>query len=122
MAWLVNDQGIAPDSSLLACFPGDVPWFPENIVACLRALLEKDQSQLALVDTEGQLQPLFSTWRLSLLPVLEQAINEGLHGPKLVLPRIKHSILKINRNHAGDFLNINTPEDLRFAQKLNRQT
>jgi molybdopterin-guanine dinucleotide biosynthesis protein A len=55
-----------------------------------------------------------------MLPLLQQALEEGLYGPKLVLPRIRHALLKISPASAGEFLNINTVDELKLAQKLAR--
>lgn len=121
MDWLVSEQGITANNGLLACFPGDVPWFPENIVAQLKSRLIEEQSGVALVEADGQLQPLFSVWRLTLLPQLRQALAEGLYGPRLLLPRLSHSIVKITSSSEGEFLNINTVNELKLAQKLSKQ-
>lgn len=121
MGWLIDEQAIAPVSGLLACFPGDVPWFPADLVDRLLERMLQEQADLVLVEADGQLQPLFSLWRLSLLPQLQQALDEGLYGPKLVLPRIEHALLKLQAASEKEFLNINTVELLELAQKLSRE-
>ena len=97
--------------TLLACFPADVPVFPNDIVARLIELLNQSGADLSLVQTGAQLQPLFSVWKLSSLPQLEKAVDEGLAGPKLVLPRL-HSVTLETEAQGAEFMNINSPEDL----------
>lgn len=120
MGWLTEEVGLARESGLLACFPGDVPWFPNDLVKRLSQRMRQERVDAVLVETDGQLQPLFSLWRLSVFSLLQQALEEGLYGPKLVLPRIRHALLKISPASAGEFLNINTVDELKLAQKLAR--
>lgn len=121
MTWLIDKQGISETSGLLACFPADVPWFPADLVDRLQERMEQEHADLVLVEADGQLQPLFSLWRLSLLPRLQQAVDEGLFGPKLVLPRIDHALLKVQAANEKEFLNINTVDVLELARKLSSE-
>jgi molybdopterin-guanine dinucleotide biosynthesis protein A len=101
---------------LLACFPADVPWFPADIVARLIDQMHREGSDVAVVQQGEQLQPLFSVWKLSLRTELEQAVSEGMFGPKLVLPRLHTSVLQVGSNQQ-EFFNINTLDDLTKAQQ-----
>jgi len=104
--------------SHLACFAGDVPCFPTGIVNTLATALDTSNAVLALSQNNGQIQPLFSLWSLSTLHVIVTAIDEGLYGPKLVLPRIAHITVDFSRGSAGDFANINNASDWRNQEKL----
>lgn len=98
--------------SHIACFPGDVPWFPGNVVHRLAFALGEAGAELALCKTGEQLQPLFSLWSLSTLPLLEEAIDTGLFGPKLILSRLETVEVQFGNESQLDFKNINTPSDL----------
>lgn len=98
--------------SHLACFPGDVPWFPGDIVSRLAFTLAEAGAELALCKTGAQLQPLFSLWSLSTLPILEDAIAAGLFGPKLILGKLDTVEVQFGNESDLDFRNINTPADL----------
>ena len=107
-------------SKLLACFPVDGPSYPERLVEILASTLLDSNLDAAVVECEGQIQPLFSVWRTSCLPVLEAAISNGFIGPKMVLPLIQHKVVNIDpgeRNGIPYFTNINTIEDLETVQK-----
>lgn len=106
---------------LLACFPADVPWFPTDLVAGLVAKLRSTESEVVMAQEGEQLQPLFSVWSLAVLPRLEQAVKEGLYGPKLVMPQLRVCTVEFPR-HKGHFHNINTPEDLVIAKQWLSET
>lgn len=111
MRWL-DEPGRRGRYSHIACFPGDVPWFPGNVVNRLALALVEAGADLALCKTGGQLQPLFSLWSLSTLPILEDAIAKGLCGPKLILTKLETVEVQFGNNSQLDFKNINTPSDL----------
>lgn len=117
MAWLEANR-TEQRYSHLACFAGDVPCFPPGIVNTLATSLNTSNAVLALSQNNGQIQPLFSLWSLCTLPVIATAINEGLYGPKLVLPRIEHITIDFNDASASDFANINTESDWRNQEEL----
>ncbi len=117
MLWLTeNDEVQSQD--FIACFPADVPRFPTDAVKVLVQSTDVSGSDAAVYEADGQIQPLFSIWRFSLLGVLSKLLKSGAKGPRLVLPSINHSIVKINTVHSLEFLNINSPEELAFAQNL----
>jgi molybdopterin-guanine dinucleotide biosynthesis protein A len=96
----------------LACFAADVPRFPETLVSTLAAQLEQSAAQLAVCVCDDQIQPLFSLWSLECQPVIADAIADGLYGPKLVLPGLSSVEVTIERQHAADFYNVNSEENL----------
>lgn len=106
----------ATENDLLACFPADVPWFPDDLAVKLIAKLRSTGSEVVMAEQGDQLQPLFSVWSLSVLPVLDKAISSGLYGPKLVLPQLRYATVRFP-SQQGHFYNINTPEDLRTANQ-----
>lgn len=96
----------------LACFAADVPRFPETLVSMLAVRLEQSAAQVAVCVCDGQIQPLFSLWSLDSQATIADAIADGLYGPKLVLPRLSSVEVAINRQHAADFYNVNSEENL----------
>lgn len=112
------------NAELLACFPADVPHFPGNIVQLLEQELNESETDIVLASHDQQVQPLFSIWRVSLLSELMDAVAEGLYGPKMVLPKLRHRIVDVtdvaieSDSPLPFFTNINTPADLEAAQKL----
>ena len=112
-----------PQAGYLACFPADVPWFPPTLVQDLHARIEQSGSAMAWSKSDGQIQPLFSLWSIALREALSHALDEGLYGPKLVIPTLASVCLEYSAQPPGCFFNINTPDDLETAHGLikNRQ-
>lgn len=117
MRWL-SLQAPAGQYSHLACFAGDVPFFPAELISRLGQALVQESVQLAVSKSLGQVQPLFSLWSVELLATLQQAIAERLFGPKLVMSRIPHALVTFPAATAHEFSNINTPEDLAALERL----
>jgi len=125
MQWF-HDCGVNAD--YLACFPADVPAFPSDIAKQLRTSLEQlaDSTQdkasisntVAWCQTGQQVQPLFSLWPFAVLNSLKQAVNEGIHGPRLFFRDNPDVVLLLPAPQPPQFLNINTPEQLIEAKQL----
>ena len=117
MHWMLS-RGVKPDSAYLACFPADVPWFPHSLVEKLKQELEDKDKQVAWSECAGQVQPLFSLWSLKTLPIVEQAIENGLFGPKPIMSTVENVLVKFEKTDRRHFLNINTKEALQIAKSF----
>jgi molybdopterin-guanine dinucleotide biosynthesis protein A len=102
----------------LACFPGDVPEFPHDVVSQLAQELNKKSAAIATIYHRGQLQPLFSLWHLDLIRQIEEAVAAGLTGPKLLFGPLKAVVVNCDDSSPGAFCNINSAEDLNAAALL----
>ena len=107
-----------PNTAALACFPVDVPWFPQDIVAQMTAALNSESTQVAWLCTAGQWQPLFSLWSLALEETLSAALRDDLYSPMALIRSVPNSLLSIPICEPGDFENLNTPADYARAQGL----
>lgn len=105
-----------PSARAVACFPADVPWFANDIVARMAHALDADSTQVAWLCTGGQLQPLFSLWPLALENVLVAALGKGTYSPMALIRSLPNSLLSIAQSKTGEFENLNTPADLARAQ------
>jgi molybdenum cofactor guanylyltransferase len=114
MRWFQCSSGITH----LACFPGDVPLFPDNIVQNLAVEMDRHTSAVAYACHEGQIQPLFSLWHLSLADPIDQALAAGLSGPKQLFESIDAIAVQFTTKTPGAFWNINSAEDLETAKGL----
>ena len=117
MYWMIS-AGKSPDSTYLACFPADVPWFPDTLIKQLTRALETQCKRVAWSEGRGQVQPLFSLWSLETLPVIEQAVTNGQFGPKLIMPLIDNVLVKFKNTDHRHFLNINTKKSLQIAESF----
>jgi molybdopterin-guanine dinucleotide biosynthesis protein A len=117
MHWFQNtqtDKGVR----YLACFPGDVPEFPEDVVSQLKLELYKKSAAVSYIYHRDQIQPLFSLWRLDLIGKIEEAVADGLFGPKLLFGSLNAVAVNCDDNSPGAFCNINSAEDLNAAALL----
>ena len=119
MDWVVDQQARNRPLPLLACFPVDVPIFPDNVVAQLKHALSIQSRQVAVACQAGQLQPLFSLWHCTSAATIKKALGAGVFGPKPLLPELDSVVVDIACSSAFDFTNLNTQQDmLALAGKL----
>jgi len=102
----------------VACFPGDVPYFPGNLVKTLRKEIIYKNALISWVKTNNQLQPLFSLWSLQLLENLRIALANGAYSPKRYIQSQSNALIHLQDNPEKYFFNINTPEDLEYAARF----
>ena len=102
----------------LACFPGDAPEFPKDVVYQLGLELDKKSAAAAYIFHRDQIQPLFSVWRLDIIQKIEDAVADGLFGPKLLFGSLNAVAVNYEDNSPGAFSNINSREDLTAAALL----
>lgn len=117
MAWVSTRYAQAGAMPYLACFPADVPFFPESLVAQLLHGLKADDSQVAVACEKGQLQPLFSVWDIASHSTLNQAIAAGIHGPKPLLPELASVVINVAAESEFDFANLNTQQALQTLEQ-----
>ena len=117
MRWFQStqaDKGIR----YLACFPCDVPEFPQDVVEQLAQQLHTESASVAYIHHRNQIQPLFSLWHLGLIRQIEEAISAGVAGPKLLFDTLEAVPVICEDKAPGAFYNINSPEDLDAATQL----
>jgi molybdopterin-guanine dinucleotide biosynthesis protein A len=117
MRWYQSEQA-KTGISHLACFPADVPKFPQDIVNQLASELNKTSALITYIYHKDQIQPLFSLWHLGLVEQIQEAVAAGLYGPKLLLGDLKAVAVNCTDNSLGTFCNINSTEDLDSASLL----
>ncbi|MDT8428595.1 MAG: NTP transferase domain-containing protein [Pseudomonadales bacterium] len=103
---------------LLACFPGDTPWFPGNIVVLMQEAIRSNNTEIAWLQTDGQTQPLFSLWSPTLEQPLLEALQAGEFSPRRFIETRKHSLVVLQGLPPHQFYNINDRESLRLAGSL----
>ena len=117
MRWMIA-EGADVNRNYLACFPADVPWFPDTLIHDLAHAINGSDFKVAWSEYNGQVEPLFSLWSLESLPRIEQAIDRGLFGPKLLMPELANVLVSFQPSDYGYFLNINSEDALRTAQEM----
>lgn len=107
----------SPESRFIACFPGDVPWFPDDVVELLAGDMASD-TEITWLSTAGQLQPLFSLWSVDLRPAVREALAAGLYSPMQFIRSRNNRLLTLDNNPPGYFDNLNSPADLERARAM----
>ena len=119
MVWIEANL-IDPPQKLL-CLPGDVPIFPSTLIHRLLDEFNYSTDEVAWIECDGQVQPLFSIWSLASKNALKTAIANGIYGPKLAMPMLKNKLVSIERTSPLDFQNINDQDSLNYAQETINQ-
>ncbi len=109
-----NESG----STHIACFPGDVPWFGSDLVPRLKDGVAVTDSLIGWLQTGSQWQPLFSLWDLRLEQRLSDALQLGLYSPMQFIRSQANVLVPESSVRQGDYLNINTLEDLELASSI----
>ena len=99
----------------------DTPFFPENLFSNFEDYIEKYDIVMACTeDKEGNVErhPTFCMWSIELRENLELSLRDGLR--KIVSWTDKFNVknMKFKIERFDPFFNINTEEDLQFAEKL----
>lgn len=96
----------------------DTPFFPDDLVARLRAATEGEGVPLACAKTGDRTHPVFGLWPVSLADDLRAAMADGLR--KVDRWTAKHGCAEalFDAVPFDPFFNVNTPEDLARAEGL----
>ena len=108
----------------LATFPCDTPFFPLTLVSRLLDAAQKNNAVAACAINQENVNPLCSIWSLDVLPDLISFLEEGNRKVMQFLDLLDH--VKVNfepqpLKNIEPFYNINTPEQLEKAQRMNSQ-
>ncbi len=106
------ERGLAHASgALVATVPCDSPFLPADLVARLRAALERGNAELAVAKTGAQAHPVFCLLRRSLHGSLCDFLARGER--KIDRWYAAHRAVEVAFDDEADaFRNINTPEEL----------
>ena len=102
----------AASHPLVVTVPCDSPFLPADLVARLRAALERQQADLAVARTGAQPHPVFALCRCTLLAHLEAYLQAGGRKIDRWYATLKVAEVQFD-DEAEAFSNINTPEELR---------
>ncbi len=96
--------------------PCDSPFLPEDLVARLRAALDRERAQLAVAKTFDQPHPVFALVRRDLLANLAAFLERG--GRKIDAWYAALAVVEVGfDDEANAFRNINTADELSAAAK-----
>ena len=95
---------------LIVTAPCDSPFLPLDLVAQLKAALEKNNADLAVAKTGDQPHPVFSLCRKSVLTSLTAFLESG--GRKIDAWYVQLKVVEVQFADEAAFRNINTREEL----------
>jgi len=102
----------------LLCLPGDVPFFPKQLISRLITEMASDPCDVVLATSNGQIQPLFSLWSVTAQEKIYDGVKRGFRGPLQVMNHLNNKVISIDSESQLEFLNINKETDLIFAKEL----
>lgn len=112
-----------PTARYVASVSADAPFLPADLVAKLRAALEKRPRSIALAQSAGELHPVIGLWPVALADDLEQELRQGVR--KVLRWTDKHGTVPVDfplidagGQYIDPFFNANTPEELDEARRL----
>ena len=102
--------------------PCDAPFLPRDLAARLKQQAVIAGGEGCVARYQAELQPTFSIWNRSLLPVLESAVVEqGMSGFKQFLNSYPLAVLDWDTTDISPFCNINDPDSLAEVNRLLQQ-
>ena len=107
------------ESSWIASFPCDTPFFPESIIKSFIEESEKKDSLILCASSHGRKHNIFGLWSLDLYDKLkDDLINKKIRKVQDWTEKNKIKNLEFKFKDYDPFFNINTKEDLERAKQL----
>ena len=108
----------AKESSWLATFATDAPFFPEDLVARLATAVGDQGADMACAASGGRAHPVFGLWPVALRSELRRALTkEDVRKIDLWTARYRVAVVDWPSEPTDPFLNVNRPEDLAHAER-----
>ena len=107
-----------PDCELIATFPADAPFFPDNLVKEMHNNLQTQGADIACARSNNRNHPVFAIWPTRLAGDLRQAIMyKNIRKIEQWTSQYKVAHVEWSAVPIDPFFNINLPEDLKKAEK-----
>jgi molybdopterin-guanine dinucleotide biosynthesis protein A len=114
LSWMHTHQ---PDAKWLASFACDTPFFPTDMVKQLVANAGQTDARLLIATSRDRVHPVFALWHASLLPKVEELLDQGPHPRLQEWARAQGAVeVAFSGDGYDPFFNINTPQDLYSAE------
>ncbi len=96
----------------------DTPFFPLDLVQCLRAAAQEQSMPLACAATGERTHPVFGLWPVALRADLAQTLASGERKVDRWTGRHGCAVARWGAEPFDPFFNVNTPEELAEAERL----
>jgi len=108
-----------PGARWLASFACDTPFFPTDLVSRLVKLADDTASWVAVAETAGQEHYIFAVWSAKIAETSESVLVKGGHRKmENWIATFPHRSLSFPVETVDPFMNVNTPDELAFAEDL----
>lgn len=108
----------ASDKEWLLSFASDTPFFPSSLADQLLAEALSSEAKLVVSSSNGQMQPIFSLWHISLLQPMTAQLREEVPRLQDWIHAQNHRKVEFSTEGYDPFFNINTPQDLYAAEPI----
>lgn len=108
-----------PDCVWVATFASDAPFLSLDLVARLRAAVERDGADMACASSAGRRHPVFGLWPVALVGPLRHAVfDQAIRKVDIWTARYGLAVADFPAEPLDPFFNANRPEDLVEAEAL----
>ena len=112
-----------PDAQWVVSIACDTPFFPQDLVDRLTAVIDDEGAELACAASGGRHHPVFGMWPLSLRAELKAAVvDEGVRKVDIWTGRHKLAVAEFATSPYDPFFNANRPDDLAEAERMLKET
>jgi len=108
-----------PHVHYIATAPADGPFVPRDLVQRLAEALAREDAELAIAESAGQIYPVVGLWPVGLRDNLRRALTEeDVHKVDAWTARFNLAVADFPHDPIDPFFNANTPEQLAEAERL----
>lgn len=112
--WMRSER---PGARWLASFACDCPFFPMDMVERLTAKARSEGAQVAVAESGAQHHPVFAVWSADITASPEDIlVKRGLRKMDDFIATLPSVRARFDTDPIDPFVNINTPEELAFAE------
>ena len=119
LEWSAANQ---PEIAWVVSAPADTPFVPRDLVLRLHEACSETRKLIVCAASGSQVHFAVSLWPVSLRHDLRQAlVDQGIRSMRDWISRHDHAEISWPIKPVDPFFNINTPEDLTYAETLAQQ-
>jgi len=121
LRWYARER---PQTRWLASLPADTPFAPHDFVRRLKAATAASPAApMAVAQSRGRRHPVIALWPMEASAAIGAALAGGARKAEAMIDRlgavaVPFADLEIDARAVDPFFNINTPEDLAYAEEI----
>jgi molybdopterin-guanine dinucleotide biosynthesis protein A len=119
--WAARER---PETTAVVSVSADAPFLPDDLVRRLSsALADTPDARVAVAQSHGQRHHVIGLWRLETAADIAAALARGDRKAETMVDRlgvvaVPFPDVEIGGSKVDPFFNINTPDDLAFAEEI----